>query len=93
MCASDAVLAGRKGAPISIDAARCTGCRICELRCSLRFEKAFNTARAAILIRRAVDGPTEYTIAFTERCDSCGICARYCCYGALSQEKKGGERR
>jgi len=78
----------RTGPPITADASKCTGCLICELRCSLRFEKAFNPARAAIVIRRLVDAANEYTISFTDQCDCCGICARYCPYGALTQETK-----
>ena len=80
----------RKGPPIRVDAARCTGCLICELRCSLRFEKAFIPAKAAIRVRRLVGAEDEYHISFTERCDNCGICARYCPYGALVQEKRQG---
>lgn len=80
----------RKGPPIRVDAARCTGCLICELRCSLRFEKAFSPAKAAIRVRRLVGAEDEYQISFTERCDNCGICARYCPYGALVQEKRQG---
>ena len=79
------------GAPIAADATRCAGCLICELRCSLRFEKAFLPAKAAIVIRRQTGSPSEYTIAFTDRCDNCGICARYCSYGALSQDGVEGE--
>ncbi len=78
----------RKGPPIKVDAAKCTGCLICELRCSLRFEKAFNPSKAAIAIRRLVGGENEYEISFTDKCDSCGICATYCPYGALIQGKK-----
>ncbi|HEY31757.1 MAG TPA: 4Fe-4S binding protein [Dehalococcoidia bacterium] len=77
-----------KGPPIECDASRCTGCLICELRCSLRLEKAFRPAAAAIVIRRQVQSPDEYTISFTGLCDNCGICARYCPYGALTQVKK-----
>ena len=80
----------RKGAPIAVDAAKCTGCLICELRCSLRFEKAFNPSRAKIMIRKLVEGENEYSIAFAEDCDNCGICARFCFYGALTQHKKEG---
>ena len=80
----------RTGPPVAADATKCTGCLICELRCSLRFDKAFNPARAAIVIRRQTDSLNEYTISFTAQCDSCGICARYCPYGALTQEKKAG---
>jgi ferredoxin len=80
----------RKGPPIKVDASKCTGCLICELRCSLRFEKAFNPSKAQIRIRRLVGADNEYEISFTEECDNCGICARYCPYGALIQEKKRG---
>ena len=75
----------KKGSPISVDASKCAGCLICELRCSLRFEKAFNPARAAIKVRRRVQSVNEYEVSFSDRCDNCGICARYCSYGALNQ--------
>ena len=78
----------RKGPPIKADASKCTGCIICELRCSLRLEKAFSPARAAIKIRRLVGAENEYEISFSEKCDNCGICVPYCSYGALTQEKK-----
>ena len=80
----------RKGPPIKVDASKCTGCLICELRCSLRFEKAFNPSKAQVVIRRLVGSDNEYEISFTDRCDNCGICARYCPYGALIQQKKRG---
>ena len=78
----------KKGPPVLADPARCVGCLTCELRCSLRFEKAFNPALAAIRIRRLVGQDREYDIEFTERCDNCGICARYCPYGALIWTKE-----
>lgn len=71
------------------NAARCTGCLICELRCSLRFEKVFNPSKARIRVRRLVGAENEYEISFSEDCDNCGLCVRYCPYGALSQEKRG----
>ncbi len=80
----------RKGRPIGIHTDRCTGCLICELRCSLRFEKAFNPSKARITIRRLVGADTEYAVSFEDGCDNCGICARHCPYEALVQE--GRER-
>ncbi len=80
----------RQGRPIAADAVRCTGCLICELRCSLRFEKSFRPARAAIVIRRQTGSRDEYRISFTDGCDRCGICARYCSYRALVQEERAG---
>lgn len=78
----------RKGPPIRVEATVCTGCLICELRCSLRFERAFNPSRSEIRVRRLVTGKTEYQISFGDGCDNCGICVRYCPYGALVQEKR-----
>jgi ferredoxin len=82
------LVATRKGPPIAVNSAACAGCLICELRCSLRFEKAFNPAKSQIRIRRLIAGDCEYAICFTDRCDNCGICVRYCPYGALIQERK-----
>jgi ferredoxin len=80
----------KKGPPIQVFPHRCAGCLICELRCSLRFEKAFNPTKARIKIRRLVRADTEYRIVFDEACDNCGLCARHCPYEALVQEKKKG---
>jgi len=65
----------------------CTGCLICELRCSLRFVKEFNASRSAIHVRRLVGTEHEFALAFTDLCDDCGICARFCPYGALEFSK------
>jgi NAD-dependent dihydropyrimidine dehydrogenase PreA subunit len=73
----------KKGPPVIAYPDNCTGCLICQLRCSWRFEKAFNPAKAAIQVRRLVEDEREFAITFTERCDNCGICSRYCPYGAL----------
>lgn len=81
-------MAGKKGLPIKVDLSKCTGCLICELRCSFRFEQAFNPARAAIKILRVNNNGNEFNILFTDKCDNCGICARFCPYGALTQEKE-----
>ena len=75
------------GIPIRVLLEKCAGCLTCEFRCALRFEKSFLLSGAAIQVRRAANGT--YGITFTERCDNCGICARYCMYGALVQEAKG----
>jgi Fe-S-cluster-containing hydrogenase component 2 len=84
------VVKTKKGPPITVNAAKCAGCLICELRCSLRFEKAFNTSKAKVMIRKLVGQESEHSIAFAVDCDNCGICARYCFYGALTQEQKTG---
>ncbi len=78
----------KKGQCIGIFAERCTGCLICELRCSLRFEKAFNPSKVRIRVLRLVGADTEYSVTFEDDCDRCGICARHCPYEALIQEQK-----
>lgn len=69
---------------IKVLAERCTGCLICELRCALRFEGSFLLSASAIQVRRT--GDRIYKITITDRCDNCGICARYCMYSALVVE-------
>jgi|TARA_B100001964_G_C13930561_1_gene464354 ferredoxin len=78
----------KKGPPIWIHAERCTGCLICVLRCSLKFEKAFNPDAARIAVRRLVGADTEYAVSLEDDCDNCGICVRNCLYEALFQEEK-----
>jgi ferredoxin len=41
-------------------------------------------ALAKIQVRRLVgDEAREFDVRVTEDCDGCGLCARYCLYGAL----------
>jgi len=70
---------------------KCVGCMICQLRCSIRLTKTFNPARAAILIDQVADS-LGAEITFTQECDSCGICARHCPYGALELRRKEGRK-
>ncbi len=76
----------KTGRPITPLADKCAGCLTCALRCSLRFEKTFLMTDSAIQVRRSGNG--DYRISFDSRCDGCGICARYCMYGALVQQPK-----
>ncbi len=71
--------------PIKVDATKCCGCFICEMRCSLIHKDAFIPAESYIRVRRVGTGETEYELSFTDQCDSCGVCARYCPYGALAR--------
>ena len=76
---------------ILADDEKCNGCLMCQLRCSDRFEKAFNISRAAIRVDRFAKGATDFFISFTDKCDACGICARHCPYEALTWFKEGKE--
>ena len=73
--------------PIVVEAAKCRSCYVCQLVCSLRLEGAFDTSKAAIAIQPVMkpDGEAEIVISFEDKCDSCGLCVRYCPYGALTR--------
>lgn len=87
--------------PIAVLATECRSCFICQLVCSLRLEGAFDTSKAAIGIQPVIGsgGDVEIRITFDERCDGCGLCVRYCPFGALtrgifnggSEPKPGGK--
>jgi len=69
--------------PIEVDGTRCTVCMICQMICALKFTgNSFDLAKAAIKLSRTDSGTCE--IEFTDKCDHCALCARYCSYGALT---------
>ena len=71
------------------DPSECRICYICQMVCSLKQDKTFNPARSFIDISSSIkpSGELDVAISFSEECDSCGLCAKYCVYGALSREK------
>ncbi|MFZ4437805.1 MAG: FAD-dependent oxidoreductase, partial [Syntrophales bacterium] len=73
--------------PIVVEETKCASCFICQLVCSLRFEGAFDTSKAAIRILPIIksDGDASIRISFDDKCDDCGLCVRYCPFGALSR--------
>lgn len=79
--------------PILVYPEKCTGCRTCQVRCSIRELDEFNPFKSHIVITRD-HGKRTTALNFTEDCTWCGYCARYCSYGALvlkkSAEKEGG---
>ena len=68
---------------IAVNSKDCTECMCCQLICSLTYIGEFNPEKARLVIRP----PNE--ISFTDECDTCGICARYCPHDALYR----GDRR
>jgi len=68
--------------PITINPENCTGCMTCVMRCSLRFEGTFSPAAAKLTVIPFSDEKVNM-IMFTDECDTCGICARYCPHDAL----------
>ena len=82
----------RKHLTIVVDEAKCVGCLICGMRCSLNLESMFNPSKAAIQVLPTLDlHGNPFEISFTDKCNNCGLCVRYCLFGALSQVKKSRE--
>lgn len=73
---------------IRLEPRRCRGCLICELRCSLRHGDGFSPSEAFIEVRRVLGREEEFSLSLKEGCDGCGICARFCPYGAIILEER-----
>lgn len=68
--------------PIAADGANCTVCMVCQMICAYKFTRnSFNVTESAIQLKRTAQGTCE--AEFTDKCDNCGLCARYCSYGSL----------
>ncbi len=63
----------------------CTGCLTCQLICSLTWDGLCKPSSARIIITGNLD---DRSIAFSEDCTECDICAEYCPYGALEIEEE-----
>jgi len=52
-------------------------------------ESEFNPSKARVKISKAIkpDGSLDVGVSFTDDCDGCGVCAKYCAYEALSRVK------
>ncbi|MBW2082077.1 MAG: FAD-dependent oxidoreductase [Deltaproteobacteria bacterium] len=74
--------------PITVDPKNCTGCLTCMMRCSIKFGEIFSPAIAKVQVIPFSDEKIN-EISFSEECDTCGICARYCPHDAIYR----GERR
>ena len=69
-----------------VDGTQCTVCMVCQMVCALKFTgNTFNPSESAIQLKRTDQGTCE--IEFAEKCDDCGLCARYCSYGSLVYKK------
>ena len=74
---------------IIVNETMCTVCMLCQLACALRLTgNSFNLLEAAIKLKRTDKGTCE--IEFTDKCDNCTLCTKYCSYGALTLGLKKG---
>jgi Fe-S-cluster-containing dehydrogenase component len=70
--------------PVTVDSARCVGCRLCELACSFSRHGAFNPAEAAIAVYFQDDGTL--AVVVSEDCAACRrpLCVDFCPVGAIA---------
>ena len=65
---------------IIVNEENCTGCMICQMKCSFLHFKEFNPSKAFIIIDLTDIIPK---IHFLDDCTKCGQCVDHCLYGAL----------
>lgn len=71
---------------LALAADRCSGCRACELVCSLENWGVLNPKKAALRVTGHFPAPGRYTVAI---CDQCGICAEVCPTNCIQQDANG----
>lgn len=54
---------------------RCSGCRACELVCSMHHFSQPNPKRSTVRVSGQFPAPGKYVITY---CDQCGVCAEVC---------------
>lgn len=67
---------------LMFDADRCTGCRICELICSMTCHGEYNPRRSHIRLLRNREMDVGM-VALDPGCNFCGSCAEWCPHQAL----------
>ena len=81
------------GAVISINHDPCTGCKTCEMLCSLHHFGQCNPVKSAIrIIRRERDGLVLAVPLVCQQCEP-APCIEACPTGALSRDRDGGSMR
>ena len=64
----------------------CTGCRLCEVACSMAKENTFNPKKSRIKVH-LVGVPEIPVPVFSRHCDACGgkpLCLKYCPVGCIT---------
>ena len=71
---------------ILVDPEHCSGCLRCALACSFFTspEREFNLSQSKITVVPGWE-QGQFEIRLSEECTGCGICVKYCEFGALSQ--------
>ena len=71
---------------ILVDPEQCSGCLRCALACSFFTspERTFSLSQSKITVVPGWE-QGQFEIRLSEECTGCGICVKYCEFGALSQ--------
>jgi Fe-S-cluster-containing dehydrogenase component len=68
------------------ESARCSGCRACQLACSLHLFSENNPKKSALAIVPHFPDPGTFEVRV---CTQCGVCADECPAGAIVQNEQG----
>jgi len=68
------------------ESVRCSGCRACQLACSLHFLGENNPKKAAVAIIPHFPEPGAFEV---RTCTQCGLCADVCPAGAIHRNGRG----
>jgi len=71
---------------LAVDINKCTGCRMCELACTMVREKVFHPKKSRIKVH-LIGIPAIPVPVYTRKCDTCGgepACVKYCEVEALT---------
>ena len=80
------------GYAIIIKAEKCSGCRMCEVSCSLRNMKECNPERSRIrVIRTQADGQLQFVPATCMQCET-AMCEKVCPVKAIGRDVETGAR-
>ena len=82
----------KMGSVILIDTEKCSGCRLCEVACSLKNMKECNPERSRIrVIRTQNTGQLEFVPSTCMQCET-AMCELVCPAGAISRDPETGAR-
>ena len=65
-----------------VDSDRCTGCRVCELACSMARTGEYNPSNSCIKVLRNAELNVNIPV-INVRCDFCGKCVEWCFQEAI----------
>jgi NAD-dependent dihydropyrimidine dehydrogenase PreA subunit len=69
---------------LSVHPEKCTGCQVCQLTCSITYQKRYSPASAYLRVENEDVASRDFAITFTEECvPDCNLCAKSCPYEAL----------